>query len=139
MPGALKTLRIVQWCMLFSILLYAVLGEVLGPRPRGPDPALSYIFSTLTVGIVGTILVVRRTLVLRAAATLASQPGNILSLNHWRTGYLATYVLCEVLALFGLVLRFRGSPLQHSLLFYIGGFVLLFFFRPQEPVSSPTT
>jgi hypothetical protein len=136
MPRALKTLRVVQWSMLVSILLYAIVGEVLGPRARAVDSSLSYIFSTLAVGVVGTIFVVRRTLVLRAAASLAAHPDDILSLEHWRTGYVATYALCEALALFGLVMRFRGCSFQQSALFYAGGFVLLFFFRPREPVSA---
>ena len=136
MARSLKTLRTVQWSMLLSILLYVAVGEVLGPRIRHVDPALSYFFSTLAVGIVGTIFVVRRTLVLRAASTLATQPDDSISLSQWKTGYLATYALCEALALFGLVLRFRGSELQQSLLFYIGGFVLLFFFRPRQPEAQ---
>jgi len=139
MARSLRTLRTVQWAMLLSILLYVAVGEVLGPRIRHIDPALSYVFSTLAVGIVGTIFVVRRTLVFRAASTLATQPDDDLSLGQWKTGYLATYALCEALALFGLVLRFRGSELQQSLLFYIGGFVLLFFFRPRQPEPQPST
>jgi F0F1-type ATP synthase membrane subunit c/vacuolar-type H+-ATPase subunit K len=135
MPKALKTLRVVQWSMLGSILLYVLLGALIGRQARGVDPTLSYIFSTLAVGIVGSIFVVRRTLVQRAAVSLAEHPDDSLSLSHWRTGYFTTYALCEALALFGLVLRFRGSPMQQSLLFYIGGFVLLFFFRPSEPVA----
>jgi hypothetical protein len=125
--------------MLVSILLYGLLGELAGPRVRGPDPTLSYIFSTLAVGIVGTIFVVRRTLVLRAADSLATNPDDALSLNHWKSGYLATYCLCESLALFGLFLRFFGSPMQQSLLFYIGGFVLMFFFRAKQPAAASTT
>lgn len=139
MTRALKTLRAVQWSMLASILLYALIGEVLGPRVRGVDATLSYLFSTLAVGIVGTIFVVRRTLVIRAAGELASHPDDNISLSHWRTGYITTYALCEALALFGLVLRFRGSTMQQSLLFYIGGFVLLFFFRPVPPASAAST
>lgn len=136
MNRALKTLRAVQWSMLGSILLYAIVGEVLGPRVRGVDSSLSYLFSTLAVGVVGTIFVVRRTLVQRAAASLTAQPDDGVSLRQWRTGYITTYALCEALALFGLVLRFRGSTLQQSALFYVGGFVLLFFFRPRPPVSA---
>jgi hypothetical protein len=139
MTRVLKTLRAVQWSLLVSILLYALVGELAGPRVRGPDPALSYIFSTLAVGIVGTIFVVRRTLVQRAAAILAAHPDDSLSLDHWKSGYLMTYALCEALAIFGLVLRFRGSQMEQSLLFYIGGFVLIFFFRAKEPVTTPTT
>ncbi|HXJ90215.1 MAG TPA: hypothetical protein VMS18_25615 [Candidatus Binatia bacterium] len=138
MARSLKTLRTVQWAMLLSILMYVAVGEILGPRIRHVDPALSYVFSTLAVGIVGTIFVVRRTLVLRAASTLATQPEDDISLSQWKTGYIATYALCEALALFGLVLRFLGSDLQQSLLFYIGGFVLLFFFRPRQPELQPS-
>ncbi|MFZ0862563.1 MAG: hypothetical protein ABR881_09275 [Candidatus Sulfotelmatobacter sp.] len=135
MIRALKTLRAVQWAMVASIVLYGIVGEVLGPVSRGVDPTLSYLFATLSVAIVGAIFVVRRTLVLRAAESLTTRPEDSLSLNHWRTGYLATYALCEALALFGLVLRFRGGPLQASVTYYLGGFVLLLFFRPRLPAS----
>jgi hypothetical protein len=133
MLKALQTLRAVQWAMLASIVLYGIMGAVVGPAPRGVDPALSYLFATLSVAIVGSIFVVRRTLVLRAAESLTTRPDDSLSFNHWRTGYIATYVLCEALALFGLILRFRASPTQASVPYYLGGFVLLLFFRPREP------
>ncbi|HKH99535.1 MAG TPA: hypothetical protein VJ999_10540 [Candidatus Sulfotelmatobacter sp.] len=139
MVRALKTLRAVQWLMLVSILLYSVFGEIAAPGSRAVDPTLSYLFTTAGVAIVGVIFVVRRTLVLRAAESLAVHPDDDLSLGYWRTGYLATYALCEMLALFGLILRFLGSNLQQSLPFYFGGFVLLFFFRPRQPVSASTT
>jgi hypothetical protein len=136
MKGALRTLRAVQWAMLGSIVLYAIAGEVVGSGARAVDPSLSYVFSTAAVAVVGVIFVVRRTLVLRSAESLASEPDDPVSLRHWKSGYFATYALCEALALFGLVQRFMGFTLQQSLLFYIGGFVLLFFFGPREPVSS---
>jgi hypothetical protein len=72
------------------------------------DPSISYVFSTLGVAIVGMIFVVRRTLVLRSAESLASHPDDALALGHWKSGYLATYALSEALALFGLILRFMG-------------------------------
>jgi hypothetical protein len=136
MNRALNTLRAVQWAMLASILLYAFVGELAGPRVRGMDPSLSYVFTTLGVAMVGIIFVVRRTLVLRAAASLVTEPDDLISLNHWRTGYIATYALCEALALFGLVQRFLGSGLQQSVPYYLGGFILLFFFRPRQPVRA---
>ena len=135
MPRALKTLRAVQWLMLASIVVYGIVGKVLGPGARAVDPTVNYLFSTLAVAVVGAIFVVRRTLVLRAAASLAAHPDDGISLSHWRTGYIATYALCEALALFGLVLRLMGCNFAQSVPFYIGGFVLLFFFKPQEPAS----
>jgi hypothetical protein len=136
MQNVTRTLRMVQWSLLFSILLYGLVGERFMAHARNVDPSLSYVFSTLAVGLIGIIFVIRRTLVFRAAAALAAHPDDGLSLKEWKTGYLATYALCEVLALFGLILRFCGCTLQQSALFYIGGFVLLFFFRPQPPAPA---
>jgi hypothetical protein len=122
--------------MLGSILLYAAMGEVLGSGTGVADPSLKYVFTTAGVAIVGIIFVVRRTLVLRTAENLASHPEDALTLSHWKSGYIATYALCEALALFGLVLRFTGCNFQQSLPFYIGGFVLLILFGPREPVRT---
>ena len=124
--------------MLGSILLYALVGELPGSGARAVNPSLSYFFTTAGVAIVGVIFVVRRTLVLRSAESLATHPDDPLTLSHWKTGYFATYILCEALALFGLVLRFMGSNFQQSLPYYIGGFVLLFFFGPRDPFSCST-
>ena len=128
-----------QWSMLASILLYAGLGKMVGPAARAVNPATSYLIATLSVAIVGVIFIVRRTLVLRAAESLTTKPEDALSLDHWRTGYLATYILCEALALFGLLLRFLGSNLKQSLPFYLGGFILLFFFAPKRPAQPSIT
>jgi F0F1-type ATP synthase membrane subunit c/vacuolar-type H+-ATPase subunit K len=139
MSAVLKTLRVLQWAMLASILLYIPVGQIAHPIARALDPSVSYLFATLGVAIVGIIFVVRRTLVFRAAASLVTQPEDILSLNQWRTGYIATYALCEALALFGLTMRFLGGNLQASGPYYLGGFILLFFFRPQQPEAEAST
>jgi hypothetical protein len=133
MANALNTLRAVQWAMLGSILLYVFAGEFLRPARHALDPSVSYAFATAGVAIVGIIFVVRRTLVFRAEETLATQPEDALSLKQWKTGYLATYAMCESLALFGLAGRFMGSTLQQAVSYYIAGFVLMVFFRPRWP------
>jgi cytochrome b561 len=138
MVKVLMTLRVVQWTMLASIVVYAVVGEFARPTSQVMNPSMSYVFATLGVAIVGMIFVVRRTLVWRAATSLSTQPEDALSLNHWRTGYLAIYALCESLALFGLVLRFLGGSQQQSAPYYIGGFVLMAFFVPRRPKKNLT-
>ena len=136
MKGTVRMLRIARWTMLGSVLLYAVIGEVIRKGARAADPSLSYGFSTASVAIVGLIFVVRRTLVLRSWETLASHPDDPVTLRYWKSGYIATYALCEALALFGLIQRFMGFNLQQSLPYYLGGVVLLFFFEAREPLSS---
>ncbi|HXC42093.1 MAG TPA: hypothetical protein VNY51_01070 [Candidatus Dormibacteraeota bacterium] len=136
MRGTVRRLRVVQWTMLGSILLYAVVGKIISFGAHPADSSLSYVFTTAGVALVGVIFVVRRTLVLRPAEDLAAHPDDSISLSHWKTGYIATYVLCETLALLGLVLRFLGFTFRQSLPFYVAGFVLLFFFGPREPISA---
>ena len=55
MRGTIRTLHAVQWTMLGSIFLYAVVGEVLGSGATAVNPSLSYVFSTASVAIVGII------------------------------------------------------------------------------------
>jgi hypothetical protein len=136
MRGTIRKLRTLQWAMLGSIVICGVVGEVVGARARAADPSMSYVFTTAGVALVGMIFVVRRTLVSRSAESLAAHPDDTLTLQHWKNGYVATYALCEVLALFGWVLRIMGCGFQQSLPFYVGGFALLFFFGPREPVRS---
>jgi cytochrome b561 len=136
MRGTIRTLRVLQWAMLGSILVYAVVGEFVSFRATAADPSLSYVFTTAGVAIVGVVFVVRRTLVVRSAENLVSHPDDSLTLNHWKSGYIATYALCDVLGLFGLVLRFMGFNFEQCLPFYVGGFVLLFFFGPREPAGA---
>lgn len=136
MNQALKTLRAVQWALLGSVLLYVALGVVVRPMRGSIDPSLSYLFTTLAVAVIGAIFVVRRTLVFRVEASLAKEPNEVVSLNHWRTGYIATYALCEGLALFGLVQRFLGASVGQAVPYFLGGFVLLLFFRPTQPERS---
>ncbi|HEV2399555.1 MAG TPA: hypothetical protein VGS27_21605 [Candidatus Sulfotelmatobacter sp.] len=139
MARAISSLRLVQWAMLGSIVLYGLVGQLARPSNRMLDPSVAYLFATLSVAVIGIIFVVRRTLVFRASTTLATQPDDPLSLGVWRTGYIVTYALCEALALFGLLLRFLGGNLQQAMPYYIGGFILLFFFRPQQPEAEATT
>ena len=135
MRGTIRTLRLVQWVMLCSIVLYAAAGHFFASPARSVNPTLNYVFTTMGVAIVGIIFVVRRTLVLRSAESLAVRPDDALSLGYWKSGYFATYALCETLALLGLILRFMGCNFQQSLPFYIGGFVLMFFFGPRAPAA----
>jgi hypothetical protein len=122
--------------LLASVLFCAVAGELLGSGVRAIDPSLSYIFTTAGVALVGVIFVVRRTLVLRSAETLRAHPEDDITLRHWKSSCLTTYALCEVLALFGWALRLLGCSFQQSLPFYIGGFLLLFFFKPALPQAT---
>ena len=86
MRNALKLLRTLQLTLLGSVVFHAIVGEVVGPLGASANPTLSYVLTTVGVAVVGMILVVRRTLVLRSATALAEKPEDSLTLHHWKTG-----------------------------------------------------
>ena len=53
MLRTLRLLRVVQWSMLASIVLYVAVGELVRPPLRLVNPSLSYMFTTLAVALVG--------------------------------------------------------------------------------------
>jgi hypothetical protein len=134
--SAIKIVRVLQIAMLLSVLLLVVAGELVGSIPRLSNPTLFYALSLATITIVGVILVVRRTLVLQSAATLAARPNDVATLNRWRAGYVMTYALSEAIAMFGLLLRLIGFSLSQVASFYVAGFILLLFFGPRRPVRE---
>jgi len=136
MENAIKIVRLIQIAMLLSVGIFVVAGEMVGSIPKLSNPTLFYALSLATITIVGVILVVRRTLVLQSAVTLATRPNDVATLNRWRAGYVMTYALSEAIAMFGLVLRLIGFSLSQVASFYIAGFILLLFFGPRRPVTA---
>jgi len=136
MENAVKIVRLIQIAMLLSVGMFVLAGEMVGSIPRLSNPTLFYALSLATITIVGVILVVRRTLVLQSAATLAARPNDVATLNRWRAGYVMTYALSEAIAMFGLVLRLIGFTLSQVAYFYIAGFILLLFFGPRRQVTA---
>ncbi|MBI3475436.1 MAG: hypothetical protein HY010_06870 [Acidobacteria bacterium] len=132
MGAALRTIRLIQVAMLVSIGIYAVVGEVAGTRLVVNANTL-YAISFASISLVGAILVVRKTMVLQSEAELAEKPGDAVILARWRAGYTVTYVLCEALALFGLLLRIMGFPLLQVWPYYVGSIALLLLFWPRLP------
>jgi hypothetical protein len=138
MEGSIRLIRALQIAMLSAIVIYVLVGELVSSS-RVADPITYYVLSLATITIVGVILVVRRTLVRQSESMLATRPGDALTLNRWRAGYIMTYALSEAIAMFGLVLRILGFSLSQVLSFYVAGFALLLFFGPRRPRPIPTS
>ena len=122
--------------MLVSIGIYVVVGEVVGARITTNANTI-YAISFAAISLVGAILVVRKTLVLQSEIELKEKPGDPVILARWKTGYIVTYVLCEALALFGLLLRIMGFHLIQVGPYYAGSVVLLLLFWPRLPQARP--
>ena len=131
---AVRLVRQFQIAMLVSIALYAVAGEMLaGKLAHDPANALFHALSFISISIVGATVVIRRTLVLPSEGLLKERSDDTVAVARWRTGYLFLYALCELLGVFGLILRMSGFTLGNVWGFYLGGVVLLLLYSPRAP------
>src|ERR1700674_5244577 len=131
---AVRLVRQVQIALLVSIALCAVAGEMLaGKLAHDPANALFHALSFISISLVGATVVVRRTLVQPSEALLKERSDDTVVDARWRTVYLFLYALCEVLGVFGLVLRMSGFTLGNVWGFYLGGFLLLLLYSPRAP------
>jgi hypothetical protein len=134
MGPAVRVVRQIQIFMLVSIALYAVGGEMLSrTMNRIPGNILFHAFSLISISLVGATVVVRRTLVQPSEKALEKNLNDNLAIARWRTGHIALYALCELLGLFGLILRMAGFTLANVWGFYAGALVLLLIYSPRVP------
>jgi hypothetical protein len=135
MTLALRIVRLIQIAMLMSVGICVVVGEVIGTRlTTGANTP--YAISFASIAMVGAMLVVRKTLVLQSEAELRVKPGDPAIVARWKTGYIVTYVFCEALGLFGLLLRSMGFPISQVWPYYAGSVVLLLLFWPRIPKAQ---
>ena len=138
MGHALRQIRGFQVAMLASTVLYAVAGEFLaGTVARATPPALHQALTFIAAIVVGATLVVRRTLVLPFEAALKERYEDPFAIRRWKTGYVLLYALCDVLGVFGLILRMLGSTLGMVWGFYLGALLLLAVYSPRESRVRP--
>jgi hypothetical protein len=134
MGSAVKQVRQIQIAMLVSIVLCVAVGEKLARTlNRYPANTLFHALSLLSIILVGATVVIRQTLVLPSENRLRKRADDSITVARWRTSYLFLYTLCELLGIFGLVLRIYGFTLANVWGFYLGGFLLLLLYSPRTP------
>lgn len=133
MDLAVRLVRLAQIALLVSLALYVAAGEMLKFKVAGnPSNALFHALSFVSISLVGATVVVRRTLILPSEALLVRSEHS-LAVKRWQTGHLFLYALCELLGLFGLILRIDGFTLSNVWGFYLGAFLLLLLYSPRPP------
>lgn len=137
MDAAVRIVQMIRIALMVSIVLYALVGEMVGGNPAAaPDNSIYFAVTFAAVITVGLMVGVRRIFVLKAESQLARQPEDQAALGRWRTGYILTYALSEMVALLGLGLRFLGFTLSHVATFYGVGLILMMFFGPRRPAHE---
>jgi len=115
------------------IVLYALVGEAIAKNAPLPSVSIYFGVAFASIGIMVSITILRRILVVPAERALSQNLADAPALVRWRTGYILTYALSEAVALLGLVLRLLGFTFSQVATFYAVGLILLMFFGPRRP------
>ena len=132
LDSAVQRSRIVHLAILVTIPLYAFAGEMIGPPP-GDVGFLYKILVAAAMADLGLFTFFRITMLRSAEEILAVRPDDAATLGRWLAANIVTFMLCETIALFGLVIRFLGGDLVKAGPFYGVALLLLLLVFPRRP------
>lgn len=140
MKSALKKMRLIQWALLLSIVLFALITELLHEDRGSSEWNWQH---WLLVGYVAYAVFIamrfRQRLFKRAVESLRNCQGDDKAARSWQAGNIISFLIAENIGLGGLVIRFvlHGTLWQASL-FYAAGISLLLLWTPRMPTGNVT-
>lgn len=138
MQLSLRRLQTIWVALLGSVVLYFVVC-LLSPAHSGASPQMLWVLLLSSAVIAGTVFVLRRKVLTPAATLAATQPDDAKALSLWRAAHIVIWALCEVVAMYGLVLHYLGFRTIQTVPFFAGAFLLILWFAPQRPKDASAT
>jgi len=131
--GTLRGLRTLYLILLVAMLLYVAVAEKTQHQLIDMNRAFLAGLTGAAAIMVGIVLYLQVKRIRPALETLQAKPDDDASLERWRTGSFASYIMAEAIVLFGLCLRFLGGRPTLALPFYGVGIVMMLFLFPRRP------
>jgi len=138
MQMTLRDVRIIHGVMLVSVLLYMLVIFQIHPREGRLSPAMPGAFAILCATEIAVALVLRARLLTPCMEILCSNPDDEQALGRWRTGNIISFVLAEMVALFGFVLKLLGTSWFVAGPFFATAIFLLLIWTPRIDLPSQT-
>ncbi len=130
--ASLKRLQTIRIALLGSIVLYFLVCLYSPVRSEGSPDMLRVLALTSAV-MAAAVFVLRGKVLGPSAALAATRPDDAKTLSLWRTAHIVIWALCEVIAMYGLLLRYLGFSVAYAAPFFACGFLLILFLGPQRP------
>jgi F0F1-type ATP synthase membrane subunit c/vacuolar-type H+-ATPase subunit K len=135
LEDTVRVTRLIHVALTGSIPLYALLGELVGAAPRDVE-MIFYVLLGLAASDAVALLVLRARFVQPAAEALRTRPSDATELNRWMTGQVISFVLCETVGIFGLLVRVLGGTWQQAAVFYAVSFFGMLALIPRNPANQ---
>lgn len=130
--AAQRNLRVIHSAFLVAAVAAVVVGEALRPSEAEAVALFKIGFAAVAILEVAFLFLFLRPRWLTAARQeLAGDPSSPPGLQDWLTANLISFVICESILLFGLVLRVLGGSLADVTPFYLAGAMLLVILAPR--------
>jgi len=120
--------------MLASLCVYVWLGEWLRKEPKAlSDLIVLKAMAALAIANGAIVLFLRMQLLPVAEEKMRLDSTDSVALQRWHTLQIMSFVFCESIGLFGLVLRFLGASRSQAAAFYAGAIILMLLSTPRQP------
>lgn len=130
MDSSLRRLQTIRFALLGSIVIYFVVSLYSSARPE-ESPQMILVLALTSVVIAAAVFVLRHKVLAPSAALAATQPEDTKALSLWRTAHIVMWALCEVIAMYGLLLRYLGFTVAQAAPFFVCGFLLILALGPR--------
>ena len=130
---SLRDVRLIAALLLFSALLYIYVGEMLGPKSPRDAWTFLLIFGLLSLSDISVAFSMRSRYLGSTEETLRSSPEDQVALGRWRSGQIISLVMCQTIALFGLILRILGGTSLQTIPFYLVSASMMLVWWPRRP------
>jgi len=135
MDSSLRRLQTIRFALLASIALYFVVSLYSPARSQG-SPQMFEILALTSAVIVAAVFVLRGKVLAPSATLAATQPEDANAMSLWRTAHIIIWAMCEVIAMYGLLLRYLGATVAQAAPFFAAGFLLILLLGPRRPASA---
>jgi hypothetical protein len=135
MNPAIRTVRVLQFAIIVSVLLFIYVLHTIHPEPRNVDATLQWAIVCCAIGSARAGFVVQRVL-MNAPDRPNSRAQGSTPRSRWLAGHVIRFATAESVALFGFALRMMGSTSNLVTLLFAGSLLLLILWQPGEVPTS---
>ena len=136
-------LWLVWGALLFSMLIYMMVPAMIPPPPdhqpmelaEGNPPKLAIILGVASIVLIPMLFSLRKRMFFEPVGEKCA-PGSTEAHAAYFTMSLTTWVLCELVGVFGFAVYFLSYSLVWSVPFAVMGMILLLIFRPEPDAAE---
>ena len=103
--------------------------------PKSPKDVWTFllVFGLLSFSDISGAFSIRMRYLGTTEETLSSNPEDQVALSRWRSGQIISLVMCQTIALFGLILRLLGGTSLQTIPFYLISTSMMLVWWPRRP------